>query len=304
VLIGIAALWAAKALLNWIEVFGLVRIAIRGVELYQPVRWAGQPLCPAQVHTPSMEHYYGKLLAAFALLAIATAASALMLHHWRRGWTFKAAMICVAAPCALTAAWLIAWWWNTGLPELSPYFAEAINDNVNNAIVLTLWAVLVLALGVAIAMSLTVTRENAAATVVQGEAQTAVMLHEHVAVVGLCMLAVLAGMLIEIWHSFAANFSPGVVSVLTPRMIWWSALRSLQEYATGRTEEMIGLAAVVVLARYLWERWRRLPESSQGWLVEPGRFIAAWLVAAVTIALVTPISLWAFFGFALAPIGT
>jgi hypothetical protein len=43
------------------------------------------------------------------------------------------------------------------------------------------------------------------------------------------------------------------------------------------------------MVRYLWRRRQSRSDGSQCWMVEPERFLAAWLISIGTIALLVPI---------------
>jgi hypothetical protein len=302
-LIGLSAYWAATALMEVMLFVQFAHIACRGAELSQPTRWAGRPFYAFKLHPPTAEQFISGMLGALTLLSMATAANGLMLHYWRRGWLLRVALLCVSIPCAAVAAYQITCWWSTGLPELSPFLALAIKDVAQD--VLPILAVLMVVVGVAIAMTLTVTRKSTDDPAdASWSVTTPPLLHEHVAVVSLCIFAVTAAMVADIWgilvREFSAQFDRTVAPRLFPSWVW----SSCQQYTVERPEQFIGLAAVVVLTRFLWRRWRGLADSFQVWLVEPDQFFATWLVSVVTIGLLIPLAVWWCFvaALALAPV--
>jgi hypothetical protein len=155
VLMGLAAYWAAKVLVNIVEIMSLVHIAIRNVENAQPTRWLGQPLYPANLQPPSLHAQIERLLLAFSALAVASAAGALLVQRWQPGVKALALLgtvFVVGIGFASQVLWSL---WHDGLTALSPYFAEAIHQ-----IASTVWpgVVLIVApLAAAIALKSSVT---------------------------------------------------------------------------------------------------------------------------------------------------
>ncbi|HEY2412817.1 MAG TPA: hypothetical protein VGI40_11275, partial [Pirellulaceae bacterium] len=126
--------------------------------------------------------------------------------------------------------------------------------------------------------------------------------HESALVVLVCILAVLLEMGLEIGQLVVAQFPPQIDWLLEPSLLFQAIYRCCQEYAVGRSEQMIGLAVVIVLGRYLWRRWHGERDADRIWLVRPDGFFATWIISAVTIGLVIPIVVCAAFAFAISSV--
>src|SRR5439155_18113212 len=99
---------------------------------------------------------------------------------------------------------LVDWSMRTGLPEVSPFFAIAINVVTLDA--RRLYALIVVVLGAAIAIVSTVTRPNVDRSPAASQPpRRAPLVHEHTALIVLCIFAVLRENVALIWQLLARN---------------------------------------------------------------------------------------------------
>jgi hypothetical protein len=297
--ISVAAFWAIKAVIDYVPVFQLVHIAIRGVEAHQPIRWAGHPLYPANLHPPTADIFIVPFLVAFACLTTATVANVLILNYWRRGLLWRLVLLCISVPSLAVVIRSLWSWYGTGFHELSPFFAAGLQNYAEG--MRSLFTILVIVLGAALAMSLTVVRQSETAAGMPGS-RTVPLLHQSLPMIALALFAILCAAVSGIWQVLVRDFAPQLDWIETPTVFWHALKRSLYQYALERPDQMINLAAAVVLARFQWRRWRGLADGSQNWLVLPGHFLAAWLISALTISLMIAIAVWWLFLATLAPL--
>jgi hypothetical protein len=282
-LLGLAGWWAATLLPEIVATISLVYIAIHGVTTSQPAFWAGRPfgsnfeLCdPIQLQR---DPFVGLMLLGACLLI-----GAMMISLWPRKW-LRWSLLIALTPCLVGLVVLTHRAWTVDLPQLFPFFMAPVRES--SLEMRAAWAVLVLTLGTGMAMSFTVTGQKIA-----GDVRPRVpLLHQQPAIVGICLVAVIGSFLFDIWSVLSAQISTAFWLLVSPGMLWSALVQSFQQVAIEKPQQLIRVAAAVVLVHALWHSWRGTAKRIE-WRIEPLRFLTAQVIAVAALAALPTLMIW------------
>jgi hypothetical protein len=283
---GLAAYWAAKVFLNVVLIVQLVHIAIQGVTNAQPTRWAGKPLAPANFKMPPVEPLWESLLGAFAVLAVATAAGAMLVQQWQRGWRIRALWFGLFALAAGATASFLWPAWQEEIPKVSPNFAKALAMIAGQ-----IWpaaALLIATLAAAAALNHCVSATAPRETAVCQDPYFALRFPALLVLI----VAIGGDFAVEV-ATFIANYSISLApqnALVSPWMACWYVGHVASEFISNWPTKLIALAALLVAGRSMCRRWRGDAVHCDAWLVRPGELLATWLVAAVVLSLLVPLA--------------
>jgi hypothetical protein len=282
----LGAYWLTFVLVDGIMIVGLVHIAMRGVEIAQPTRLAGQPFYPANLHTELTQLFMVRAYLTGALLAAATAANVALARTWSRGWVQRLLWSALCLLSLLLAWRLVQWCLRVAFPTLSPYFYSALDSlppgNLAVALSIVVTATAAFAIRVCAVPRPSESTSPTPTTVTQR------CLHEWIFVPWLFLLGAAWKGVTSVSETYGmTNFlgwGPGS---------WWAVPYWVLQAAASQPRWMIWLAALILVAQRAWRWWRpkTVPASVQ-WTVPLAKFGLVWIFALLTGLLVIPAAPW------------
>lgn len=270
-------------LANETFIIGLVHVAIRGVEMAQPTRWAGQVFNPARLHADRVpEAFIQGSIAAISLQLGAILAGILLVARRPLGRFIRGLLLVVMIGCLAGVAWLVSWCAGTLLPDFSPFMAESLGQPPG-IIALALVAIAAGATALALWHSTVLLAENPFQ--VERPAPAEISLYEHPGVLAVGLVGIAAMVIPGFGQQL---FDKGSVLLYD----WRPWIVAIFEYAAYWPHSLIQIAVAIVLGQRIWCWWQGTPPSEQDAVIDLPRFAAIWLVAAFTLAFAVPVLIW------------
>ena len=285
--VALGTYWLLHMLASQMAVTGLVHLAIRGVESYQPLRWMNEPFYPANFHTDLTRQFVERSLLASILVAFAVGSMLLLNRCWnilmmRLGWF-------LSTLASLSGAAMLAWWaWTVAYPVLSPFLApQTFTQPAINWV-----AGLTLVTGAAFIFASSSVLKPVAAPDAVERTPNQMTLQFWFPVMILFLLATLGTCLQD--RSFGAIFGSLFGGSSRPFGQWlWEYSVALLEGFVGDSRMMMQLAALIVVGRQVWQRWRREPAPPFApSAVNPMHFLVVSALAAVCLLVAIPVAGW------------
>jgi hypothetical protein len=258
----------------------LSHIAIRGVEVFQPTRWAGRPLYPANLHIELTHSFVTRGIVAYLLLTIFAACGIGLARTWHRSPQVRWALTVVGLIGLIPLLFLVYWWRTIGLPTISPFLAEAtFRQPIWN---IALGATVIVAASTAIAI-VAVRKQSAAKTTSTGEAAT--LIHEKPLVMIFFLVAAIWLFLTDVWFSsWALNTWKWPRWMAIPTDFAWDRLT--------QPEQIMKLAAMLAVAYQLLRTLKGQSVVETDWLIPPGKFAAVLIATSLVLLLAMPVANW------------
>jgi hypothetical protein len=270
----IAACWLTLVLVNATDLISLIHFAIRGVEVYQPTRWAGHDFYPANFQTRLNREFVTYGYVAALAISLAYLFAWLMIRMWRRGTRLRWIFGMSSLGCLAAAAWLVQWCGKTAVPTISPFLAATMG--MQPAMNIMAGAVLIVAAITTAAMCLVREPASTPVTNAAGRPRGEPYLHERSSVLWFCLAGI------------ACEFAGGVWRESLPLHVSSAGLNLV-----GEPELLIRFAVFIVLAGILWKRRRDVTiELPQRWAIDPAKFVAVWGIGLALIVLTIPVGAW------------
>ena len=118
----LGCVWLVYVLISAQTISGLVHIAIRGVEVYQPTRWSGKPFHAFDPQDQLLGEFFRSAIVAASAVAVSAISVVLLTVYWNRS-TARRLLIGMSTAGIVWAAYLVHWYWTVGFPSVSPYLA-------------------------------------------------------------------------------------------------------------------------------------------------------------------------------------
>jgi len=306
----LGCVWLIYVLISAQTISGLVHLAIRGVEAYQPTRWSGKPFYPFDPQVKLLAEFFrGSVLAALAV-AVSAISVVLLTVYWNRRTTRQLLFMIALAGIAL-AAYLVHWYWTVGFPTVSPYLAGNTGTQP--------WYVVAAGFSVfAGACFLFAMRYVPEGRRNDPRATAAPPpYHLSAAVMSLLLLAMIISATPGWWNVPLISSLWGSPTLMADLEFWWNGGAGLLELpqlllqvayalAASYVEEpkmLLRLAAILIVFSQL-RRWRRGEPVIEALApVQIGKLLTVTALAALTLLLAIPAGAWLGFSLVTTPIG-
>ncbi|HEY2410802.1 MAG TPA: hypothetical protein VGI40_01085 [Pirellulaceae bacterium] len=306
----LGGIWLVYVLISAETISGLVHLAIRGVEVYQPTRWGGKPFHPFDPQTKLLADFFRGAIVAAAAVALSAISTFLLTVYWNRRFT-RRWLIGIATAGIVCAAYLVHWYWTVGFPSVSPYLAANTGTQP--------WYVVAAGIsvfaGACFLFAMRYVPEPRLSDAIGLE--TTRPYHLSGVVMSLLLLAMVITALPGWWNVPFINSLWGSPTLLSDLELWWSGGAGLLELpwlllqivfalATAYVEEpkmLLRLAAILVVCSQLL-RWRRGEVAVETLApVQSAKLVTVTALAAVTLLLAIPAGAWLGFVIVITPIG-
>ena len=280
----LSAFYTSWVVMSEMMVVSLVGIAIQGVQIAEPTRWAGHPFPSLQPPVKLLDAFYvrGAVTAAiWSAGALTTLAGAYCLHRSGRArWGFFAA----AMVCFLIVLYLLVWARQV-LPEVLPFMADGVGT-----LPWTNWLLAISIIVMASALGswrLAAERETSTPET-RSTGTTNNGWHLNPLVIGLGIL----GLLWQWWNSAELAYLFGQSLSSSPMEQAWRVCSALG-YGLIEPVGILRVAILSVLTGTLWRICRKPGEGRiSGWSLEPSRFLTTWLFLLAAVSLVPAVFAW------------
>lgn len=292
----LTALVAAGLFLSWVVVsetmvVSLVAMAIQGVQMAQPERWAGHAFPSTRPPLALMEEFSRRGVWAAAIWCSGVLFTTAVARYWQHGWQVRAVLFAVAIFCFVFDLILLRWAGDV-LPSVAPFFADSVGT-----LPWMNWALAAAIIGTASLLAtwcLVCSRQSPA---VKGQTHSTSLDRSSWHLNPFVLLLGIVGLLWQWWKAVDLSFLFGqaLFSNVWQR-IWWG----FQAIAHGLMEPVgiLRLALLLVLVKALWVVCRGGGSGAIGnWSLEPGRFLSTWLLMVAATLLVPAVFAW--YGIAL-----
>jgi hypothetical protein len=290
-----AAFWGTKIVAANVHISQIVYAAIRRIELAQPTTWSGRPFNPDRLTwtADQVSQTFEILSAAATLLGCAVAAVVLAHLVFRSAPRLQLALLAAWMACLGAAAACILASYNAGHSELSPFrMAPIVGMSWDGYFLL---AVLLITVVSGASLNVSARVRNAANASQHPHSSPLILpLHEHAAVIGFGICAIVTAIGSNLWqNAVGMNFTAPSAWMTDPLIVWRTAIELGQIFAIDIPQwAMIRVAAGVMLLIALVRLRNRLSSPYAVWLIEPSKFIVTWLVIASTLVVAAPITVW------------
>jgi hypothetical protein len=116
----LGCIWLVYVLVSAETISGLVHIAIRGVENYEPTRWSGKAFYPFDPQTRLLADFFWYAIVAAAAVTVSAISVVLLTIHWNYEGT-RRTLIGMAVAGIAVATYLVHWNWTVAFPAVSPF---------------------------------------------------------------------------------------------------------------------------------------------------------------------------------------
>jgi hypothetical protein len=278
---GLGFYWLLHILTGQMAVVGLVHIAIRGVESYEPLPWLNEPFYPANFHAELARQFTVRSILAALLIAVAFGSTLLVNRFWNARATRIVALL-VAVLSSSGAAWLAWWAWAVAYPVLSPFLAPQtfIQPSIN-------WiAGLTLIMGASLALVCRLVPRPVAANESEWPSRQRNTLQYSTPVMALLLMA-----------TFCASLQIQSAAAL---LRYRFGLQRLWDFASGVLDAGVSdprmamhFAAILVVGWHVWRRRRRVADRPEPLVaVNPVQLVTVGLLAFSSLIVLVPVAAW------------
>jgi len=285
--IALGAYWLLLILASQMAAVGVVHIAIRSLESYQPLRWMNEPFYPANFHAELTHQFVARSIVAAVLITAAFGCTFLLNRFWNAN-RMRIMWIVVWIINASGAA-LLAWWaWAVAYPVLSPFLAPQtfIQPSIN-------WiAGLTLIIGASLALACRLVPRPIDGNDATSFAPRQETLHFSMPVMILFLITTIG---ISMQYSSISSVFRSLLGFSSPPFI-----ERVMEYSSGLLEMWVSdprlimqSAAILVVARHVWRKWRRMePDRDVPLTVNPIQLLSVAALFAVNLVVAVPVAAW------------
>lgn len=282
--VALLAVYTSWVVMSEMMVVSLVGMAIQGVQIAQPTRWAGHPFPSSQPPVKLIDAFYVRGAFAAAVWSAGALTTLAGAYCWHRSGRARWGSFTTAMVCFLIVLYLLVWARQV-LPEVSPFMADGVGTLP--------WTNWLLAISIIVmASALGSWRLAAERETLSREARSMATTnngwHLNPLVIGLGIL----GLLWQWWNSAELSYLFGQSFSSSPMEQAWHACSALV-YGLIEPVGILRVALLSVLTGTLWRICRKPGEGRiSGWSLEPSRFLTTCIFLLAAVSLVPAVFAW------------